>query len=87
MQIIDNERLRGWRLALKPGETTPAFTQNAPGVRIVVEGGELIEIDAEGAGQNMALQPGDFQWRDAGPARALRNAGATTIEIVEFEVK
>ncbi|PWB94376.1 MULTISPECIES: hypothetical protein [Methylosinus] len=86
-QIIDNERLRGWRLALKPGEITPAFTQRAPGVRIVVEGGELIETDADGAGQNMALQPGDFQWRDAGPARALRNAGATTIELVEFEVK
>ncbi|WP_036289382.1 hypothetical protein [Methylosinus sp. PW1] len=86
-QIIDNERLRGWRLALKPGESTLAFTQSAPGVRIVVEGGELIETDAEDAGQNMALQPGDFQWRDAGPARALRNAGATTIEIVEFEVK
>jgi hypothetical protein len=86
-QIIDNERLRGWRLALKPGETVPAFTQTAPGVRIVVEGGELIETDAEGAGQNLALQPGAFQWRDAGPARALRNAGDTTIDMVEFELK
>lgn len=86
-QIIDNERLRGWRLTLKPGETVPSFTQSAPGVRIVVEGGELIETDPAGAGQNMALQPGDFQWRDVGPARALRNAGGTTIEMVEFEVK
>ena len=29
-QIIDNERVRAWRLVLEPGQTAAAITQNAP---------------------------------------------------------
>lgn len=86
-QIIDNERVRGWRVALAPGATVPAFRQTAPGVRIVVEGGELVETADGKSDQNMALQPGDFQWQDAGVSRAIRNNGQTTIDITEFELK
>jgi quercetin dioxygenase-like cupin family protein len=86
-QIIDNDRLRGWRLRLQPGQSVPAFPQSAPGVRIVVEGGALVETDAAGDVQDMALTAGDFQWRDAGTARALRNDGGETIDLVEFELK
>lgn len=85
-QVIDNERLRGWRVTLAPGESIPAFTQAAPGVRIVVEGGELVETIGQGE-QNMALQPGDFQWQDEGASRALRNNGWTTLDLREFELK
>lgn len=86
-QIIDNDRLRGWRVVLAPGEAAPAFVQTAPGVRIVVEGGELVEAADGGNDQNMALQPGDFRWLDQGPSRAIRNNGETTIDLVEFELK
>lgn len=86
-QVIDNDRLRGWRAVLAPGEAIPAFAQTAPGVRVVVEGGELVEtVDGKGD-QNMALQPGDFQWQDAGSSRAVRNNGRTTIDFTEFELK
>jgi hypothetical protein len=85
-QIIDNERLRGWRLTLKPGETAPAFEQTAPAVRIVVEAGELIETK-DRADHELALQPAAFQWREAGAAPALRNVGDTTIDLVEIELK
>lgn len=86
-QVTDNDRVRGWRVTLAPGETVPAFRQTAPGVRIVVEGGELVEtVDGKGD-QNMALQPGDFQWQDAGASRAIRNNGSATIDITEFELK
>ena len=30
MQIMDNERVRGWRLVLEPGQSVPAVTQTAP---------------------------------------------------------
>jgi quercetin dioxygenase-like cupin family protein len=85
-EIIDNERLRGWRLTLKPGESAPGFAQTAPMARIVVEGGLLME-EWESGEQAMALQPGVFQWREAGAAPALRNDGDATIEIVEIEAK
>jgi hypothetical protein len=85
-QIIDNERLRGWRLELKPGESVPAFEQIAPAVRIIVEAGELVET-RDGADHELALQPAGFQWREAGAAPVLRNVGDTTIRLEEFELK
>jgi hypothetical protein len=85
-QIIDNERLRGWRLELKPGESVPAFEQIAPAVRIIVEAGELVET-RDGADHELALQPAAFQWREAGAAPVLRNVGDTTIRLEEFELK
>ena len=36
---IDNDRVRGWRVILQPGQAIPAITQTAPGVRIVQQGG------------------------------------------------
>src|SRR6266566_6881180 len=43
VQIMDNERVRGWRLVLEPGQSAAAITQTAPGIRIVLDGGELVE--------------------------------------------
>ena len=34
-QIMDNERVRGWRVVLEPGQSAAAITQPAPGLRIV----------------------------------------------------
>src|SRR5689334_13501447 len=34
-QIMDNERVRGWRLVLQPAESAAVITQQAPGIRIV----------------------------------------------------
>src|SRR6266705_2699602 len=34
VQIMDNERVRGWRLVLEPGQSAAAMTQTAPGIRI-----------------------------------------------------
>jgi hypothetical protein len=86
-RIIDNRRLRGWRLVLAPGEAAPAFEQGAPAVRVVVDGGLLVETAADDGAQEMALRTGDFQWRDPGAGRALRNAAETTIVLVELELK
>jgi hypothetical protein len=43
---MDNERVRGWRLMLQPGESAAAITQTAPGLRIVIDGGEIVESPA-----------------------------------------
>jgi hypothetical protein len=40
---IDNERVRIWRLVLEPGQSAGAITQTAPGIRVVVDGGEIAE--------------------------------------------
>jgi len=86
-QIMDNERVRGWRLALDPGQTAAAFTQTAPGMRIVLDGGEIAEVVPGQADRGMNLRLGEFYWQDPGVTRAVRNNGKTRIELFEFELK
>ena len=85
-QLFDNERARGWRLILEPGQSAPAITQNAPGLRVVIDGGEIVESSRDGE-RGMALRLGDFYWQEGGVTRAVRNTGTTRIELVEFELK
>ena len=87
LQIIDNERVRAWRLVLEPGQTAAAITQNAPGLRVIIDGGEIAEIAPGEPDRGMALRLGDFYWQEPGATRAVRNIGTTRVELVEFELK
>ena len=86
-QLVDNERVRIWRLTLEPGQTAAAITQGAPGMRIVVDGGEIVESVPGQADRGMAPKLGEFFWQDAGVTRAIRNTGTTRVQFVEFELK
>jgi hypothetical protein len=86
-QILDNPRLRAWRMILKPGQSVAAIPQRASGIRIVVRGGSLTATSDGGPEQKLALRAGDFAVQDSGPGRALRNSGTDTIELVEMELK
>jgi hypothetical protein len=65
-QIIDNERVRAWRLVLEPGQTAAAITQNAPGLRVIIDGGEIAEIAPGEPDRGMALRLGGFLLAGAG---------------------
>ena len=86
-QIMDNERVRGWRLVLDPGQTSGSYTQSAPGVRIVLDGSEIAEVVPGQADRGMNLRMGEFYWQDPGVTRAVRNTGTTRLELFEFELK
>jgi hypothetical protein len=82
-----DERVRGWRLVLDPGQCVPAITQQSPGARIVVDGGILAESTPNQPDRMMNLQRGDFFWQDANATRSLCNAGSSRIELVELELR
>jgi hypothetical protein len=86
-QIMDNERVRGWRLVLAPGETAGSITQTAPGLRVVLDGGEIAELVPGAAPRGMNLRMGEFYWQDAGTTREVRNTGTARLELIEFELK
>jgi hypothetical protein len=86
-EILANERVQAWRLVLEPGQQAPAITQAAPGIRIVIEGGEIVERVPGMPDRAIAPRRGDFFWQDAGIARAVQNTGTTRIELVEVELK
>jgi hypothetical protein len=85
--LLDNERLRVWRLALAPGEHAAAITQAAPGIRVVVAGGEIVERVPGRPDRAMAPQRGEFFWQEAGSTRAVENIGTTRVELVEVELR
>jgi hypothetical protein len=85
--VLDNERVRAWRLVLAPGEQAAPITQAAPGIRIIVRGSELIESIADRPDRGMAPKAGEFYWQDGGVTRAIRNVGTTPLELVEIELK
>jgi hypothetical protein len=86
-QVVDNERVRAWRLILEPGQSVPAITQQAPGLRVVVDGGEIIESVPGELDRAKALRSGEYFWQDGGVTRAIRNNGSTRVEFVEIELK
>jgi hypothetical protein len=86
-QLFDNDRARAWRLTLDPGQSAAAITQGAPGLRVVVDGGDLVEQVPGQPNRGMHVRLGDFFWQDAGTTRAVRNSGTTKLELVEFELK
>jgi hypothetical protein len=72
---------------LQPGEYAAAVVQTAPGVRIMVQGGDIMEITPEKPDHKLNLNRGDFVWQAAGTTRAVRNVGTSPVEWVEFELK
>lgn len=86
-QIVDNPRLRAWRLLLEPGQSCASISQGGKGIRIVVRGGTLTTTRPGVPDQVLALRAGDFSVQPAGSTRALTNSGTEAIEIVELELK
>jgi hypothetical protein len=64
-----------------------AITQSAPGIRVVIDGGEIAENVPGEAERGMAPKTGEFFWQEPGVTRAVRNTGTTPIQLVEFELK
>jgi hypothetical protein len=88
VQVLDNERVRAWRLTLEPGQSVAAITQKAPGMRVVLDAGEISESSPGEVDRGQALNVGDFYWQEPSAApRAVKNIGTTRIQIVEFELK
>jgi quercetin dioxygenase-like cupin family protein len=86
-EAFNNERARAWKLALDPGQEAPAITQKAPGVRVVITGGEIAELVSGQPDRGQGLRLGDFFWQEPGTTRGIKNIGTTRIEIAEFELK
>ena len=86
-QLVDSDRVRAWRLMLEPRQSVAGITQRAPGMRIVIDGGEISESVPGAVDRGSGLRTSEFFWQDPGVTRAVKNIGTTSINIVEFELK
>ena len=87
-QILDNERVRVWRLVLEPGpDGAPPSLKPRPASGSSSTAARSSRARPASPTAAKAPRSGEFFWQEAGTTRAVRNVGATRIELVELELK
>lgn len=86
--VLENERVRVFRVTLEPGQTLPMHTHEVPGLALTVSGADL-EITTSGkANLDRVTRPsGEASWRAGAVTHAIKNVGKTRFEGVDIEFK
>jgi N-acyl-D-amino-acid deacylase len=86
--VLENERVRVYRLSLAPGESTEVHTHLLAGLAISITSGD-IEVATKGADktQQMNLAAGDVRWRNGAVTHSIKNIGKMRFEAVDIELK
>jgi len=85
--VLDNERVRAYRLVLQPGQSTGMVKLAPRTVRVAGSAVSLTESSANGSKRDLRLTPAQFEWRLGAGAFALQNTGSSPAELYEFELK
>src|SRR5436309_1042473 len=85
--ILENERVRVYRVSLEPGQSMTMHTHLLPGLGIAVTAGEL-EVTTAGKAtpDRLTLPIGDVRWRAGAVTHQIKNLGQTRIELVDIEL-
>lgn len=61
LQVLDKKTVKGWKVTLKPGESTGEYTQHGPGVRVFFSEGRILIADRAHANwvKEVWVHPGD----------------------------
>jgi len=86
--VVENERVRVFRVTLEPGQAGPMHTHTVPILAIALTSAEL-EVTTEGRAQPERVQrpAGNVLWRSEAVTHAIKNVGATRYEGVDVEFK
>src|SRR5215831_6835649 len=80
--VLENDRVRVFRLTLQPGESTPVHTHPLPGLAVAITPGELETTAGQEKSQRLTMAAADVRWRPGAVTHALKNVGKTTFEAV-----
>ena len=88
--VLENERVRVYRLSLAPGESTGTHTHHLPSLAIAITNGE-IEVTTPSKEKDkldrLTLAVGDARWRAGEVTHSIRNVSKTRFEAADIEVK
>lgn len=63
--LFENDRVRVWDLTLAPGESTGQHCHTNDYLYVVIGGGELQGVSADGTkGESRQMEDGEVRWRD-----------------------
>ena len=86
--ILENDRVRVFRLSLAPGEATAIHNHPLPGLAVMITPGE-IEISTEGkaTADRLNVAMADVRWRAGAVTHLIKNVGTRRFEAVDIELK
>lgn len=84
--LIDNDRVRAYRVVLEPGQSTQN-THNLNGISVVVSDSTIQTTVSGKKPKASKLRSGEYMWHDAGTTHMIKNIGSTLFEMVNFDLK
>jgi quercetin dioxygenase-like cupin family protein len=86
--VLENERVRVFRVTLEPGQSTPMHTHEVPLLAVALTAGDL-EFTTKGKEKpdRVSRPLGDITWRPGAVTHAVKNVGKTRYEGLDIEFK
>jgi quercetin dioxygenase-like cupin family protein len=86
--LLENDRVRVYRVALEPGQSTTVHTHSLPGLAVSIMTSE-IEVTTKGKAtpNRLTLPAGDVRWRGGSVTHSIKNVGQTPFVGVDIELK
>lgn len=86
-KVLDNERVRAYRIVLQPGESIGPVTFAGPGLRVALTSGTLTDQSRGTDPVRTRMVPAQFAFSESDRTITLTNPGDQPMELVEFEFK
>ncbi len=86
--LVENQKVKIVRWALKPGEGTPVHTHALDHVSVVIHGSSLRDVETNGTAKENVQKTGDVTF-NPGTRRthSFANIGQTAFESISIELK
>lgn len=86
--VLENERVRVFRVTLEPGQSGPMHTHTVPILAIALTPGDL-EVTTKGRDkpERVSRPEGNVLWRSEAVTHSVKNVGKTRYEGVDIEFK
>ena len=86
--IIENERVRVYKLSLAPGDATTMHTHFLPGLGISITPGTIrVTTKGKDKPERVRVPAGEVRWRSGPVIHSIKNVGKTRFEAVDIELK
>ncbi len=85
--VLDNERVRAYRIMLQPGQSLGPVTIRGPSLRVALTPGLIADQFSDAAAIDTLMAPAHFTFNEAARTTIVSNRGKEPVEWVEFEFK
>jgi hypothetical protein len=85
--VLENDRVKVYRVSIEPKETTGIRSRTLPWLRISISQTMLLTHEPGKPSKTLQTRPGDFRWYEGGTTDSLENIGSTKYEAAEIEWK